>query len=166
VASARAAGLEVILVAGYRGEQLIELFAVDPLVRPVANPDWERGPLGSLLRGLEAASGELVFLMNGDMPLVRADTYRALAAEAGRRAAAGLPEVPLFAAFGGRAGHPVLVPRTLALGAGAAGVSRMRDHLLRFSPVYLECGDEGVLADLDTQEDYRRLAGAAGADAG
>ena len=166
VGAARAAGLEVILVVGHRGGELIELFAGDSLVRPVVNSEWERGPLGSMLLGLEAAAGRLVFLMNGDMPLVKAGTYGSLAAEAERRAAAGLPEAPLFAAFGGRAGHPVLVPRTLALGAATAGVSRMRDHLREFSPIDVECGDEGVLVDLDTPEEYRRLAAVPGNAAG
>lgn len=160
VGAARAAGLAVILVVGYRGGELAERFAGDPLVRPANNPDWARGFLGSVLLGVAAAEGRLVFLMNGDMPLVRPRTYGALSAEAERRSAAGLPEVPLFAAFGGRPGHPVLVTKSAALGAADSG--RMRDHLLKLSPAFVECGDEGVLIDIDTPEDYERLAPFAG----
>jgi hypothetical protein len=51
----------------------------------------------------------------------------------------------------------VLADRGVVIGARAAGASRMKDHLFGFHPVMVECGDEGVLLDLDTPEDYRRL---------
>jgi molybdenum cofactor cytidylyltransferase len=160
VGAARTAGLSVILVVGFRGDELVERFARDPLVRPIRNAEWEKGMLGSILLGAAAAEGRLVFLMNGDKPLVRPETYGRIVAEAERRRADGLPEVPLFASFRGNAGHPVLVPRGVALAAD--GAERMRDHLQRFSPALVESGDEGVLLDIDTPEDYERLLDRAG----
>ena len=160
VAAALAAGSRVVLVTGYRGDELAGLFAGEAAVRCVANPEWERGLLGSVLRGVRASSGARVFLMNGDKPLVKPETYVLLAAEADRRLAAGLPDLPLFPAFGGKAGHPVLIPRGIALGASALPPdARMRDHLAAHSPILIDCADEGVLLDIDTPEDYERLRG-------
>jgi CTP:molybdopterin cytidylyltransferase MocA len=170
VGAARAADLPVILVVGHRGEELAALFAGEPLVKVLLNPDWEDGQLGSVLLGVAAAEAPTVFLMNGDMPLVRPSTYRLLGEEWARRSAEGLPEAPLFAASGGRMGHPVLISRDAALGARAlldakprqVGGPRMKDHLRALSPVPVECSDEGVLLDIDTPDDYRRIAGFAG----
>ncbi|MFA6505638.1 MAG: NTP transferase domain-containing protein [Treponemataceae bacterium] len=159
VGTALSAELRVILVVGYRGDELADRFAGHPRVIVVRNPEWGSGLLGSLLEGLQACEGRTVFLMNGDKPLVSANTYRKLSTEAERRMVSGLPEVPLFAAYQGKAGHPVFVRREIALGAvSLPGRSeKMRDHLSRYNPVLVECEDEGVLVDIDTPEDYERL---------
>lgn len=158
VGTALAVSLRVVLVAGYRGDELAPLFSGEPRVSVVRNPDWEGGLLGSLLRGVESCAGERVFLMNGDKPLVRERTYALLMREAERRIGSGLPDVPLFAAFGGMAGHPVLVRRDIVLAAAAlpGPPLSMRGHLARYHPVLVECGDEGVLVDIDTPEEYER----------
>ncbi len=159
------AGLRVILVVGFRGEELAERFSAVPDVAVVRNPAWEAGLLGSVLAGFAAAEGELVFSMNGDKPLALSRTYRLLREEAERRAASGGSVPPFFAAFRGRWGHPVLIPRAIALGASRLGPEgRMRDHLAAFGPVALECGDEGAVLDIDTEEEYGSLVSRIGAN--
>ncbi|HEV3122368.1 MAG TPA: nucleotidyltransferase family protein [Isosphaeraceae bacterium] len=72
------------------------------------------------------------------------------------RAQPGAIVVPTF---GGRRGHPVLLPwsiaqaiRSLPLGTGVNALTADRGSGL----VTLEVGDPGTLADLDTPEDYSR----------
>lgn len=155
VNTALEAGLTVILVAGFRGDEIEALCSRVSGVKVVRNPLWESGLLSSVLAGFAVAEGDLVFSMNGDKPLVRAQTYRLLAAEAERMAASGLAVPPLFPSYRGKWGHPVLIPRAVALAAQGGG--RMREHLASYHPVALECDDEGILLDIDTEEDYRRL---------
>lgn len=158
VARALDAGLRVVLVVGFRGDELAERFSGAATVSVVRNPAWEAGLLGSVLAGFAAAEGELVFSMNGDKPLAFSRTYRLLQEEAERRAASGGTVPPIFAAYRGKRGHPVLIPRAIALGASRLGPEgRMRDHLAAFGPIALECGDEGAVLDIDTEEEYGRL---------
>jgi len=159
VGAARAAGLRILLVVGFRGDELAALFSADPQVLIVRNPLWDAGLALSLRRGIEAAESDELFLMNGDKPLVKPESYRLLAEEADRSASSGAAPAPLFAAYGGRAGHPVLVPRRTALGFKPRPGSgeRMRDYLFGIGARLVECGDEGVLLDIDTPEEYERL---------
>ncbi|HOX17693.1 MAG TPA: NTP transferase domain-containing protein [Spirochaetales bacterium] len=172
VADALGAGLEAIVVAGHRADELEALFGGRALVRVVRNPTWEDGMASSMLAGLRAARGAWVFLMLADLPFAGSDPYRLLADERARRFEAGLPEAPLAAAFRGTKGHPVLVPRLAALEAaeraafGAAGGTgggdggSLREAFRALGGlVPVETGIEGVLLDLDTPEDRARLLG-------
>lgn len=164
------AGLEAIVVAGYRADELEALLGGRALVRVVRNPEWETGMASSMLAGLRAARGASIFLMLADLPFAGSDPYRLLADERARRLEAGLPEAPLAAAFRGKKGHPVLVPRLAALeaaarAAGPAGAAGGDGGSLREAfrslggllPV--ETGCEGVILDLDTPHDRARLLG-------
>jgi molybdenum cofactor cytidylyltransferase len=158
VGTALSAGLRVVLVVGFRGDELARLFAHESEVLIAENPHWERGLLGSVLCGMERARGGAVFSMNADKPLVSPEAYRLVAAEYQRRIKAGMPPVPLFASYQGKAGHPVLIPREIALQAASLPPdARMRDHLKKYEPALVECGDEAVLLDIDTPEEYERL---------
>ncbi len=157
--SARTAGLGIILVTGFRGEELARLVARSPDVRVVFNPRWESGQLSSVLAGAAALEGPYFFLTLGDLPLIEPATYGCLRAEAEARlrAAQDLDSLPpLFASYGGEAGHPVLLRKDLVL-AVPRWSTRMRDYLVAFNPILVDCGDPGVLRDVDTPEDYAGL---------
>ena len=169
-ANAIAAGLEAVVVAGHRGEELHRLFEGRAGVRVVDNPRWEEGMLGSTLRGALATDGEAFFVTPADMPRIGPTLYRSLMAAFEKSGARGLGRgedrgedrgeirrTILFAACGGSLGHPVLIPRALvgAMGALDRG-GRMREFLLSQEWAALETGDPSVLADLDTPEEYRR----------
>lgn len=174
VGDALEAGLSAIVVAGYRAGELEALFQGRSGVRVVRNPAWESGMASSMLAGLRAARGDSVFLMLADLPFAGSEPYRALALERARRLKAGLPDLPLAAAFDGRKGHPVLVPRLAALeaaeraalgaGPGTAGTGgdggSLREAFRALGGlVPVETGCEGALLDLDTPEDRARLLG-------
>lgn len=158
IGAARKAGLKIILVTGFRGDELASLVAPLGDVRVAYNPHWEDGQIGSVLTGARAAKGEGFLLTLADMPLIRPATYLRLLDEADRYEREGQATPLLFATYRGRAGHPVLIPRTLALAAENMKPSgRMRDYLASCDPGYVECDDPGILVDVDTVEDYRRL---------
>ncbi|HID76874.1 MAG TPA: hypothetical protein EYP56_12870 [Planctomycetaceae bacterium] len=146
--------VDVVVVLGHHSE------AVEPVVRRlgfrwVLDPLPDRGRTGSVQRGLAAFGAKVtgVFIQPVDCPLVREETYLALA---GKLHGADVA-VP---ALGRRRGHPPLVaarmfPTILAAPAdkplrellGAPGVRR------RIVPVE----DPGVLVNVDRPEDLLEL---------
>lgn len=120
------------------------------------NPDPAPGPISSLQVGLRALPGDVegVYLAPVDHPLFTARTMRAMG-EAFRRQAAPM----VLPAFEGRRGHPVLFGRQLFpelleedLPEGARTV--VRRYLS--TGLQLPVDDPGILADIDTPEDYRK----------
>jgi molybdenum cofactor cytidylyltransferase len=157
-----AAGLDdVVVVTGARHADILTALADDGLPRTpivVRNPAPSRGQLSSLWTGLDALDGrayDAVLMTLVDVPMVRADTVRAVID--GWRAS-GAPIVR--PAIGDRHGHPVLFSRAVVgelrrapLDEGAKAVVHAHADQLVNVPVE----DEGCLADVDTPADYRRL---------
>jgi molybdenum cofactor cytidylyltransferase len=160
-------GIRVLLVAGYRGDELHDLFEGRPGVAIVDNPRWGRGMLGSIQAALPFVGSDRFFIVHADMPLVPSAAFGLLydasldrgPGAGGRAGAASSGEkdagVPLFASFRGEAGHPVLVPAALIeyiLGLDPAG--RLRPFLMEMGGRLVDCGSRAVLADLDSRADY------------
>jgi molybdenum cofactor cytidylyltransferase len=128
------------------------------------NPAPERGMLSSILAGLAALGGPAevarrgapLLITPGDLPALRSRTV----AELLRRCrAAGAPlGVP---SYRGRRGHPLLVAADVAAEIELLDPERGLRHLLDLHPgelLTVEVDDPGCAADLDTPEDYERLA--------
>ncbi len=196
VASAIGAGLEALVVAGYRGDELHALLDGRPGVRVLDNPEWREGMLGSIQCALGAVRGEAFFVTPADMPGIGPSLYRSILEAADRDASQDAAEreassdaaereassdaaereassnaardgrlgalssgrwggIAYFAAFEGRAGHPVLVPsdRIVAMrGLGRGG--KLRGFLQDGPWRLVETCDPAVLADVDTPEEY------------
>lgn len=96
------------------------------------------------------ATGILVCL--SDYPLVKPFTLAAMKQE--HLAGPGAIVIPTHQ---GRKGHPTLFPRSAL--AEIATLPTLRDIIRRHRDliVHLEVDDEGILLDMDTPEDYRRI---------
>jgi CTP:molybdopterin cytidylyltransferase MocA len=131
------------------------------MARLVINQRYESGQLSSLLAGLAAidrpgVTGMLLTLV--DVPLVSPATIGAILE---RYRATKAPVVRPVQ--GGRHGHPVLIDRALfgALRAAdpiAGAKAIVRAHVSAAGEV--EIADEGAFLDIDTPEEYARIAGA------
>lgn len=149
-----AAGIdEIVVVVSPEGEGVAEAARKHP-VKIAANPEPEGDMASSVRTGRDAlgtaASGVLVFLC--DYPLVSAATVTTLIA--GHGASPGSIIIPCHAE---KRGHPLLFPRTIL--NELAGDKILRD-LVRQDPNRIRCldvADPGVLLDMDTPEDYRRI---------
>jgi molybdenum cofactor cytidylyltransferase len=151
---------EVLVVVGADAEIIRARTRLRPHVRIVDNPDYEQGQLTSLhaaLRHIDksAATGVLVTLV--DVPLVSAQTVRALLAVHRDGKASIVRPVS-----NGRHGHPVIFHRRLfgdlqradpAVGAKPV----VRAHASDMIEVPVD--DEGAFIDVDTPEDYERWIG-------
>jgi molybdenum cofactor cytidylyltransferase len=141
----------VILVTGYRAEELECLFAGERRVTSVRNPAWETGMFCSQQRGIARVRSDRFFITPGDMPLVDGAVYRALLA--------GVAADAVFPVFRGMRGHPVLLSRDAGQAAlredPAAG--RMQDIVRRFECREVQWTDGCILRDIDTPDDYQEL---------
>lgn len=121
----------------------------------VLNPDPSSGPISSLQAGIRALPKEArgALFSPVDHPLFSPETVRALIG-----AFETTPSPLIVPAFEGWRGHPVFFGRALfgelmedGLPEGARTV--MRRHLS--SRLQVAVDDPGILADIDTPEDYR-----------
>lgn len=122
----------------------------------VVNPHPQRGQSSTLACGLEAVpAGVQGFLFTPvDHPAVRAETVGLLIAALAPPALIAVPR------YAGRHGHPVccaisLKDEFLASGADAPASDVIHRH--RGRTVYVDAGDPGVIAGVNTPGEYRRL---------
>jgi molybdenum cofactor cytidylyltransferase len=123
----------------------------------VENPHADAGQLSSLVAGLDAldvpgVGSILVTLV--DVPLIQASTVRLLVERA-----ASSPAPIVRAAFRGRHGHPVVFKRQVFDALRNADPAVGARAVLRAFPVEdVEVDDPFVVEDVDTPDDYARLA--------
>ncbi len=115
--------------------------------------DADRGRTGSLQAGLRMSpsAAPAVLLWPVDMPLVRARTVARLLEWAGPA-----PQAIFQPSFGGRLGHPLLLPRNCWQTILAAEPDTPLRQLIADVPRQVcKLNDPGVRANLNTPEDYR-----------
>jgi molybdenum cofactor cytidylyltransferase len=137
----------VILVAGYRAEELASAFRGTPRVSVVENPAWRLGMFSSIRRGVAHVSTRRFFVTLGDMPWIRPEVYPALL---------HAPEINVvFPVFDGARGHPVLftggVKEAILRADPATGA--MREIAARFPVADMPWADASILRDIDTPRD-------------
>ncbi len=144
---------EVVAVLGADAEHVrsFRRFAASVVV----NRAYRDGQLSSLRCGLRAVApgsrGAMVTLV--DHPLVAAATYRTMREEAEKE-----PGMILVAAHRGRGGHPVVFPRSVFAELFAAPAGEGARAVVRADPARVRriaFDDPGIVADIDTPEEYR-----------
>lgn len=157
--AARAAGYDpVIVVTGFEAERITAWVGHRPVIF-VTNPDFATGMAGSIAAGLAALPGDVdgAVILLGDMPGVRAEHLRHLAAVFAR-AEAGAIVVPTRL---GHWGNPMLWPRRFFSAIAALGGDRGARSLAernRACVIEVDMADDAVVTDFDTPE---AIAGAA-----
>jgi molybdenum cofactor cytidylyltransferase len=153
---------DFILVVAGRNEPVIAPVAYAEGASIVVNPDPDRGQFSSLQvglhevlnRGRDAAMITLV-----DRPPARSITIQILREAfeaAGKNAWAVVPE------FSGQHGHPYIAGRELIeafLQAPAAATARDIEHVHQQHIVYVPVDDPFVAQNVNTPDDYAKLAG-------
>ena len=148
--------VEVYLVVGWRHEELLAGIRKENIT-VVVNPDYRQGMFTSVQAGLRQLPPiyEGFFVMPVDIPLVRLATVAGLL-----KAAAENPNRIIYPVFGGRRGHPTLVPLSLAPAimnwkedGGLKAVLDSRQDIA----LEVTVPDSDILFDVDTPEDYRML---------
>ena len=158
IKSFRAAGItEITVVVGNRADE-IRPFVERAGGRCTVNPHFAEGMFSLILAGIASLPvyATACFILPVDMPLVRSHTICRIARVYARRKL-GI----LYPVFAGRHGHAPLVSRAIldeALAQGRSGNLRtlLRSHAAQAGEVSVH--DEGILLDMDTPQDYERMA--------
>lgn len=142
----------VVLVTGFRGDELAAYYQDYPGIDIVHNPDYTAGMFSSVQRGVEAITSERFFLALGDMPEVTPDVYRALWASPERQAC-------LLPGYDRGKGHPVLLPRrALELIKNASDSVTLKDVLRQMEVRVIPVNVQGIHWDVDTPAQYEQIA--------
>lgn len=147
----------IVVVLGHRGAEVESVLRARFAERviPVYNPDPAGSDmLSSVKLGLAAMPPcDAFFLLPGDMPFVRRETFQALLAARPEGVSIGFPTLE------GVRKHPplvdgALIPEILAFReeGGLRRFWQQHEDLIYTVPV----ADDGVEIDLDTPEDYQR----------
>jgi len=147
---------KTLVVLGYNADAMREAIAYLG-VDTVVNPDYARGQLSSLqtaIRALHDEAVEAILVHLVDHPFIESEVVNRMIGAF--RAQAKLIVVPRFA---GRRGHPVLFSSKLFPEFLAASLETGAKPVVRGHPeetLELETGEEGILIDIDTPEEYRK----------
>jgi molybdenum cofactor cytidylyltransferase len=139
----------VIVVVGWREEQIRSLLASYHKVELVTNQNFREGMFSSVKVGIAHVTAPRFFLLPGDHPLVRADVYAELLDAEGDIA------IPTFR---GRRGHPVLLSSHLIQQIlDSPDTGNLRDYIRTKGYTEVPVDQEGILIDIDTLEDYHAV---------
>ncbi len=150
----------VILVAGFRAGELLELFRGRERVLPVVNERYADGMFSSIRCGASQVRSQRFYLSLGDMPRVTPGIYRTLAAQPA--VASVIPK------YRGKKGHPLLLSAEVARAVLArqpepgSAEPTLRDILVDLPTLTVPVDDPCILNDIDTLEDYRAQVDAQG----
>lgn len=154
---------EVLVVLGFQGD-LVRESLTGLNLRFVINEDYELGMSSSVVRGVKAVSSEadVVAIHPGDVPYIKVSTLRELinyARELLKKSDAFVV-VPRLASIM-RTGHPLVIGRKLLVGVyqiseeelGLKGFLRKNTDKIH----YYDVDDVGILRDVDTLEDLKKV---------
>lgn len=147
---AACAGFPTLVVAS----PALNLGVLAPNVQVVVNDEPERGMAHSLrLANATVSADDAIAVLLGDKPLVRPDLVERMIGELGENDV-------VYPVRNGKPGHPVVFSGfaralIIALRDGDT-IHTVRDHEM-LTRRMVEIDDEGAYADVDTEEDYRRL---------
>jgi len=145
----------VVVVVGYRSDDVRAALPTDRGVVVIDNPEWEEGIASSVRAALAALTpmDDVVAVAIGlaDQPLVAAEAYRRVKAVSDD---SGI----VVPTYGGQPGNPVklarsLWPEAMTLRGDTGARALMRDRVVG----RVDCTDTGSAADVDTLEDLERL---------
>jgi molybdenum cofactor cytidylyltransferase len=151
----RLAGIDdIIVVVGKDGDEIKEEIGSFP-AKVVRNNIPDSDMSSSMRIGLAEinASSTGILICLADQPLVAAETFISL-----RLGHLEKPDRILVPLFNGKRGHPPLLPKKIA--AEISTAPTLRDLIESHSAEVccLDVPDEGVVLDMDTLEEYEKMA--------
>jgi molybdenum cofactor cytidylyltransferase len=144
---------DVVIVVNPEGGDIVNAaqgFHARVAVNEIPGSDMAASVKAGMACISDAATGVLICLC--DHPLVRPETIGSMVSAHSRK-----PDAIIIPRYLGRKGHPTLFPRFVL--EDLEKLATLRDvigqHVTKLS--LLDVDDEGVILDMDTPEDYRRI---------
>ena len=140
----------VILIAGYRSDELIEKMSAYTNVKIVVNKGYQYGMLSSIKLGIKHVRSDYFFIAHADMPCIGSELYHQLWQARGAGS--------VFPGDEQHSGHPVLINSSLKQGIENDLQSRtMKANLKKYPMTYLQLSNNEMHLDIDTPEAYATL---------
>jgi molybdenum cofactor cytidylyltransferase len=139
----------IIVVGGYEIQKVKAMMDKYPKVLVVFNESYETGMFSSVKKGMHHVDADRFFFTPGDYPMISPYVCQRLLE---------IQDDIVIPVIGGKKGHPILIGGSLAEEIlRMPDTSNLRDFINQrgFNTVTVQ--DDGILRDLDTQEDYRQL---------
>lgn len=140
---------QIYVVVGHKYELLESKIKNYPKVKIIINEKYEDGMFSSIKAGLSCIKGERFFLIPADYPKVCRETYRKLLNSKGDI---------ILPTYDGKKGHPIIMRSSVIEEIFADNdCNNLREFIYKYGFSTLEVGDKGILMDVDTLDDYKRL---------
>jgi molybdenum cofactor cytidylyltransferase len=145
----------IIVAAGHQAERIRYICSGYSMVEVVFNRFYEEGMFSSVQEGVRNVRGDFFFIVPGDHPCIPAAVYQALM----EAAQDSTPEMNVFIpTYKGRKGHPVAMKKHMTVAIlEEPRNSTLRTVIQRHQSQMVEVDHEGILWDIDTMEDYRKI---------
>ena len=139
----------IIVVAGYHFEQIQKITSKFPNVKTVVNENYKKGMFSSVRRGVREITGERFFIIPGDQPLVKPETYKKMLE---------IDSDIVSPRYNGKKGHPILFKSKLINEILKMSDDEiLRDFIHKIDDYKLDVDDMGIHLDVDTMEDYEEI---------
>jgi len=149
---------EIIVVLGYRAEEITKTIATKP-VKIAINPNYREGMSTAITAGLNLVAGQskAVMLALGDQPLVDSQTINRLIGQFYNH-----DKGIVIPTYQGKRGHPVIFaikykPELLELKGDIGAREIIKNHADDTLEVAVD--SEGIISDIDTRSDYQSQFG-------
>ena len=145
----------VIVVSGYRSDELEKLVQNPPHIITVKNENFKKGMFSSIQTGVTLIGSEWFFITMGDMPDIGKDIYLNLI-EARNNNPDNFDIIrPMYK---GKRGHPVLLhKKTIQTILDEPVSSEMKNVFTHFRVLDIEMNLQDTFRDIDTPEEYMRI---------
>ncbi len=139
----------IYVVAGYKAHECRQVLKNRSGVKIIENWDYHKGMFVSVQKGVKQITTDTFFITPGDQPMVKSETLRKLLES---------ENDIVNPAYNGKKGHPVLFQNNCHLGIlSMPENATLRDFIHSRRASVVEVEDEGVLMDIDTDEDYEYI---------
>lgn len=146
----------IILVTGYKGEELTDLVEQIPQVITVRNNNYQNGLFSSIQTGVKLVESEWFFITMGDMPDINKDIFNSLLESLNKNP--GSFDI-IRPTYQGKRSHPVLLNRnSIQTIISEPHSSEMKNVLLHHRVMDIEMNIPDTFRDIDTPEEYRQIS--------
>ena len=147
----------VVVVAGYRAEELIKKVQNPPQIVSCINKNFDNGMFSSIQVGVKLIETDWFFITMGDMPDIGKGIYKSLIKARNNKHEKFDIIRPVY---NGKRGHPVLLHRkTIKTIMEEQVTSKMKNVFTHFRVLDIEMNLPETFRDIDTPEDYRHILG-------
>lgn len=146
----------LVIVLGAHATRIRTAIPSDERIVIVENSNYMSGQLSSLKAGMEiiGPTTDAILIQLGDHPMVRGDSYRAVA-DSYQRARNPI----VIARYAGRRGHPLIFDRSVFAELRAVPEGEGARYVVNADAsrvLYVDLDDPGINLDLDTPDDLAR----------